>query len=110
LYENRLKGQIPRQRFNVLKQEYLTSLTRINSSIANSSAETLKNEPQKKPTVDKILAMSREVETLLKQLTTYYDQLNVGKIDGREFEKRRSDTIKRINSIKQELEGLIETI
>ncbi|MGB9727500.1 MAG: hypothetical protein ACPLZF_03735 [Nitrososphaeria archaeon] len=110
LYENRLKGLIPKQRFNVLKQEYITSLTRINSSIANSSADVLKSEPQKKPAIDKILAMGREMDMLLKQLITYYDQLNVGKIDKREFEKRRSEAIKRINAIKQEVEDLLGTI
>lgn len=110
LYEGRLKGQVPKQRFNTLKQEYLTSSTKANSSIANSITETVKNEPQKKPALDRISSINREVDVLLKQLTSYYDQLNIGKIDRKEFERKRSDTIKRINVLKQEIEVELEKI
>jgi len=110
LYEGRLEGRIPKQRFNILKQEYLSSLTKVNSSVANASTEALRNEPQKKPVIDKISSANREIDTLLKQLTSYYDQLNIGKIDRKEFEKRRSDAIKRINMLKQEIESELEKI
>ncbi|MEM3872524.1 MAG: hypothetical protein QXE05_08190 [Nitrososphaeria archaeon] len=110
LYEGRLKGQVPRHRFNVLKQEYFASSTKANSSIANSISEAVKNNPKNKPLFDKISSINRDIDTLLKQLTSYYDQLSMGKIDSKEFEKRRSDTIKRINALKQEIESELENI
>lgn len=110
LYEGRLKGQVPRHRFNVLKQEYFASSTKVNSSIANSISEAVKNNPKNKPLFDKISSINRDIDTLLKQLTSYYDQLSMGKIDSKEFEKRRSDTIKRINALKQEIESELENI
>ncbi|MEM3826503.1 MAG: hypothetical protein QXZ08_02975 [Nitrososphaeria archaeon] len=110
LYEGRLKGQVPRHRFNVLKQEYFASSTKVNSSIANSISEAVRNNPKNKPLFDKISSINRDIDTLLKQLTSYYDQLSMGKIDSKEFEKRRSDTIKRINALKQEIESELENI
>ncbi|MEM3424001.1 MAG: hypothetical protein QXE51_05495 [Nitrososphaeria archaeon] len=110
LYEGRLKGQVPRHRFNVLKQEYFASSTKANSSIANSISEAVRNNPKNKPLFDKISSINRDIDTLLKQLTSYYDQLSMGKIDSKEFEKRRSDTIKRINALKQEIESELENI
>lgn len=110
LYEGRIKGQVPKQRFNILKQEYIASLTKANSSIANSISEALKKDPRDKPIFDKISSINREVDTIFKQLTSYYDQLNIGKIDRNQFEKRRSDTIKRINELKQEIESELEKI
>ncbi|MCX8188819.1 MAG: hypothetical protein N3F64_03840 [Nitrososphaeria archaeon] len=110
LYEGRLKGQVPRQRFNILKQEYFALSTKANSNIANSIMDAIKNDPQNKPVFDRISLINREVDTMLKQLTSYYDQLNIGKLNRSEFEKMRSDIIKRINSLKQEIESELEKI
>ncbi len=110
LYEGRLKGQVSKQRFNILKQEYFTSSAKANSSIANSIVEAVKSAPQNKPVFDRIVSINKELDMLLKQLTSHYDQLNAGKISMNEFGKRKTDIIKRINSLKQGIESELEKI
>jgi len=110
LYEERRTGQMIKQRFNVSKQEYLNRTNQMNGLLVRITADFAKENPEKKPQLEKVMRLNRDIDQALKTVIGDYDSLQSGKIGKDEFDKRRSESIKKLDSIRKEIEDEIGTI
>ncbi|MEM3403817.1 MAG: hypothetical protein QXJ17_04730 [Nitrososphaeria archaeon] len=110
LYEERRLGKVPKQRFNILKQEYVTRTGSLNSTLVKTAGELVKESPDKAAKVEKILNLNRELDQALKALVNNYDLLQTRRISDEVFLKRRSDSAKKLDSIRREIEGEVSAL
>jgi hypothetical protein len=109
LYEERRTGQTIKQRFNVLKQEYLSRASQMNNSLLRITEDLEKENPERKQ-LERVIRLNRDLDQALKVVVSDYDGLQSGKIGKDEFNKRRSESIKKLDSIRKEIEEEISTI
>lgn len=107
LYEERRLGRVPKQKFNILKQEYVARAGSLNNSLVRTAGELTKESPEKAARVEKVLNLNRELDQALKALVNDYDLLQAGRINNDMFQKRRSSSAKKIDSIRKDIEDEI---
>jgi hypothetical protein len=110
LYEERRTGRTVKQKFNMSKQEYLNRTSQMNSSLARIAGDFTKEKPEKKPQFEKVMRLNRDIDQALKAVIGEYDSLQAGKIGKDEFDKRRSESIRKLDSIRKEIGDEISTI
>jgi len=110
LYEERRTGRTVKQKFNMSKQEYLNRTSQMNSSLARIAGDFTKEKPEKKPQFEKVMRLNRDIDQALKAVAGEYDSLQAGKIGKDEFDKRRSESIRKLDSIRKEIGDEISTI
>ena len=110
LYEGRRTGRTVKQKFNMSKQEYLSRTSQMNSSLARITGDFAKEKPEKKSQLEKVMRLNKDIDQALKAVIGEYDSLQSGKIGKDEFDKRKSDLIKKLDSIRKEIEDEISTI
>ncbi len=110
LYDQRLSGAVQKQKFNISRQEHYSMINQINGRLANIRTELIKENPGKEKNYEQILNLNRGIDQNLKTLASHYDTMFSGKINREEFEKRRSNSTKKLNQletdIKEEVEGI----
>jgi hypothetical protein len=109
LYEERRTGQTIKQRFNVLKQEYLSRASQMNNSLVRITEDFAKENPERKQP-ERVMRLNRDLDQALKAVVSDYDSLQSGKIGKDEFNKRRPESMKKLDSIRKEIEDEISTI
>jgi hypothetical protein len=110
LYEERRTGKTMKQRFNVLKQEYISRASQMNNSLVRITEDFAKERPERKPQLEKVMRLNRDLDQALKAVVGDYDSLQSGKVGKDEFNKRRSESMKKLDSIRKEIEDEISTI
>ena len=110
LYDQRLSGAVQKQKFNISRQEYYSMINQINGRLANIRAEFIKENPEKVKDYQEILNLNRDIDQNLKTITSHYDTMFSGKISREEFDKRRSDSMKKLNQLETEIKEEVEGI
>lgn len=110
LYEDRRLGRVAKQRFNVLKQEYVNRVSQTNTALAKASAALMKEDPEKRVRLEKILKLNRDLDQALKGVVSDYDRLQSGRIGREEFDRIKPESLKRVDDVRKEIEEELRMI
>ncbi|MGQ9781838.1 MAG: hypothetical protein ACUVQ8_06275 [Nitrososphaeria archaeon] len=110
LYEDRRLGRVTKQRFNILKQEYVNRIGQTNGALAKAAGDFIKYDPEKKVRLEKILRLNRDLDQALRSIVADYDQLQAGRIGREEFDRRRPESFKRLDGLRKEIEEELRMI